>query len=136
MDTEVARLLDGGVTTLGGLLATDAYERVVRPRLAGLLGRGRDSGQLPDIADFDRLRDDLSGAVANGDERAQRVLARELRGYVRVLIDADPVAVAELLSSVREGAEADAADGVATVSLVNNTIIGPVLGSGTQHNSF
>ncbi|MBT2397415.1 hypothetical protein [Streptomyces sp. ISL-100] len=136
MDAEVARLVDSGVTTLGGLLATDAYERVVRPRLAGLLGRGRLSGQLPGIESFDRLRNDLADAVVNGDARAQRALARELGGYVRSMIDADPVAVAELLASVREEPEAEPEGGTATVSLVNNTITGPVLGSGVQYNSF
>ncbi|MGW7412258.1 hypothetical protein [Streptomyces sp. NPDC054863] len=91
---------------------------------------------MPDIEHFDRMRNDLSGAVARGDERTQRVLARELRGYVRSMIDADPVAVADLLASVREEPEGGPGDGVATVSLFNNTIIGPVQGSGVQNNSF
>ncbi|ARF75425.1 hypothetical protein B7C62_26610 [Kitasatospora albolonga] len=136
MDGEVAGLVDGGVAALSGLLLTDMYECVVRPRVAALLRGGRSSVQLPDIEDFDRLRHELSGAIARGDARKQRVLARELRGYVRSLIDADPVAVAELLSSVRHAPETEPDGRSASVSLVNNTIIGPVLGSGVQHNSL
>lgn len=105
MDAEVARLVESGATALGGLLATDAYERALRPRLAGLLRHGRPGWQLPDIEHFDRMRNDLSVAGARGDERVQRVIARELRGYVRSMIDADPVAVADPLASVREEPE-------------------------------
>lgn len=136
MDAEVARLVESGATALGGLLATDAYERALRPRLAGLLRHGRPGWQLPDIEHFDRMRNDLSVAGARGDERVQRVIARELRGYVRSMIDADPVAVADPLASVREEPEGGSGDGVATVSLLNNTIIGAAQGSGLQHNSF
>ncbi|WP_371773136.1 hypothetical protein [Streptomyces sp. NBC_01438] len=91
---------------------------------------------MPDIEHFDRMGNDLPGAVARGDERAQRVPARELRVYVRSMIDADPVAVVDLLASVRDESEEKSGDGVATVSFFNNTIVGPVQGAGVQHNSF
>ncbi|MET8374291.1 hypothetical protein [Streptomyces microflavus] len=136
MDDELTGLVESGAAVLSGLLVTDAYERVVRPRVTAFLTGGRSSGQLPDIEDLDRLRDELSGAIAQGDTRKQRVFARELKSYVRSMIDADPVAVAELLSSVRHERETETDERMAGVSLVNNTIIGPVLGSGVQHNSF
>ncbi|MFD8238931.1 hypothetical protein ACIPJE_09995 [Streptomyces albidoflavus] len=132
MDAEFADLLDGGVAALGGLLATDAYEHV-RPRLLGLLRRGRKGGSVPTIEHFDRVREELADAVADGDARRQRALSRELRGYVRDLIDVGPLAVADLLASAAEEVEPG---GRAAVSLVNNTIIGPVQGSGVQINSF
>ncbi|MFS0695698.1 hypothetical protein [Streptomyces nitrosporeus] len=136
MDFDVAGLVDSGVATLGGLLVTDAYERVVRARLVGLLGGGRSQERLPAIEDFDRLRRGLAGAVQNGNARTRRAFERELRGYVRSLIDADPVAVVELLSSVREESVVRPGGAASSVSLTNNTIFGPVLGSGVQHNSF
>ncbi|MBT2452544.1 hypothetical protein J7F03_36945 [Streptomyces sp. ISL-43] len=136
MDADVAGLVASGVATLGGLLVTDAYERVVRSRLLGLLGGGFSPERLPGIEDFDRLHRGLSDATQNGDARARRGFERELRGYVRSMIDADPVGVADLLSSVCEDSVERTGGAAASVSLTNNTIFGPVLGSGVQHNSF
>ncbi|WTD05365.1 hypothetical protein OH717_23715 [Streptomyces albidoflavus] len=88
---------------------------------------------MPTIEHFDRVREELSEALAGGDVRRQRALARELRGYVRDLIDIDPLAVADLLASAAEEVEPGER---AAVSLVNNTVVGPVQGSGVQINSF
>jgi hypothetical protein len=90
------------------------------------------------VTDLDRLRAGLVDAVARGDANVCRALEDQLRGYVRQLLHSDPGAARELAVLVQDeqtGADENApASGGVTFS--NNTINGPVLGSGTQHNTM
>lgn len=134
MDAELTLLLESGVAALGGLMVTDAYTRL-RPRLAGVLRRG---GGDEGIAELDRLRAGLADAVARGDGTVYQTLEEELRGHVRRLLESDPVAARELAGLVREQAAGgvESAPAPGSVTFTNNTINGPVLGSGTQHNTL
>ncbi|MEU1019755.1 hypothetical protein [Streptomyces sp. NPDC005898] len=115
-------------------MATDAYTGL-RPRLARILRRGESDNGMPE---FDRIRTGLADAAARGDETVRQALEEELRGHVRQLLQSDPAAGWELASLVRDERNGTVvtAPVPGAVTFSNNTINGPVLGSGTQHNTL
>ncbi|MFE2111511.1 hypothetical protein ACFXAF_37395 [Kitasatospora sp. NPDC059463] len=97
MEAEIAQLVTTGATTVVGLMATEAWTQV-RSRLAGLLGRGRDTSEVS--AELEEIRVEV--VRADGDEELVGDQAAELRNRIRRLLRQDPQAAAELRDLLEE----------------------------------
>ncbi|MFF2353635.1 hypothetical protein ACFVVL_28100 [Kitasatospora sp. NPDC058115] len=97
MEAEIAQLVTTGATTVVGLMATEAWTQV-RSRLAGLLGRGRDTAEVS--AELEEIRVEV--VRADGDEELVGDQAAELRNRIRRLLRQDPQAGGELRALLEE----------------------------------
>ncbi|MFB6894526.1 hypothetical protein ACFCX4_35110 [Kitasatospora sp. NPDC056327] len=114
MEAEIAQLVTGGATTVVGLMATDAWTQL-RSRLAGLLGRGRDSAEVS--AELEEIRVEVLGA--GGDTGLVDDQTAEVRNRLRRVLREDPGAAAEFRSILLEFTR-----GTANITVYNNTISG------------
>ncbi|MET8702652.1 hypothetical protein ABZW10_27890 [Kitasatospora sp. NPDC004723] len=97
MEAEIAQLVTTGATTVVGLMATEAWTQV-RSRLAGLLGRGRDTEEVS--AELEEIRVEV--VRADGDEELVGDQTAELRNRIRRLLRQDPGAAVELRAALDE----------------------------------
>lgn len=131
MGTELVELVRQGVTALGGLLVTDAYAGLVRPRLVALFRRHGDPDALPQLETLDQLSTELSAPDDESSPARQETAQDQLRDVVRQLITHDPAIVAALIRLADEQG-VNAPNGDVSVAFSDNTFHGPVVAHGSQ----
>ncbi|SCK25762.1 hypothetical protein H181DRAFT_02007 [Streptomyces sp. WMMB 714] len=128
---ELMELLRQGMTALSGLLVTDAYAAMVRPRLAALFRRYGDAGEMPQLETLDELNAELTAAGDEGSEERREAARIQLQELVRQLAEQDPSIIDDLLALANEQGT-DVEGGDVSVVMSNNTFNGPVVANGSQ----